>query len=91
MIGPWRPTTTSWWERARPAPLPASRYNYGETYAALRSDLAGEVPDLHLFPILMPPPGAGFAPPAAGFLLVAATMTPDSRGTVRLASPQAPR
>jgi hypothetical protein len=27
-----------------PAPLPASRYNYGETYAALRSDLAGEVP-----------------------------------------------
>jgi choline dehydrogenase len=74
-----------------PAPPPASRYNYGETYAALRSDLAGEVPDLHLFPILLPlPPGAGFAPPAAGFLLVAAAMTPDSRGTVRLASPQEP-
>jgi choline dehydrogenase len=36
------------------------------------------------------PPGAGFAPPAAGFLLVAAAMTPDSRGTVRLASSQAP-
>jgi choline dehydrogenase len=76
---------------ATPAPPPASRYNYGETYAALRSDLAGEVPDLHLFPILLPlPPGAGFAPPAAGFLLVAAAMTPDSRGTVRLASPDAP-
>jgi choline dehydrogenase len=76
---------------ATTAALPASRYNYGETYAALRSDLAGEVPDLHLFPILLPlPPGAGFPPPAAGFLLVAAAMTPDSRGTVRLASPQAP-
>jgi choline dehydrogenase len=76
---------------ATPVPPPVSRYNYGETYAALRSDLAGEVPDLHLFPILLPlPPGAGFAPPAAGFLLVAAAMTPDSRGTVRLASPEAP-
>ncbi len=70
-----------------PAPLPASRYNYGETYAAVRSDLADEVPDLHLFPILLPlPPAAGFEPPAAGFLLVAAAMTPDSRGTVRLAA-----
>jgi choline dehydrogenase-like flavoprotein len=76
---------------ATPVPPPVSRYNYGETYAALRSDLAGEVPDLHLFPILLPlPPGAGFAPPAAGFLLVAAAMTPDSRGTVRLASLDAP-
>jgi choline dehydrogenase len=76
---------------ATPAPPPASRYNYGETYAALRSDLAGEIPDLHLFPILLPlPPAAGFAPPAAGFLLVAAAMTPDSRGSVRLASPDAP-
>jgi choline dehydrogenase len=70
-----------------PAPPPASRYNYGETYAALRSDLAGDVPDLHLFPILLPlPPAAGYEPPAAGFLLVAAAMTPDSRGTVRLAA-----
>jgi choline dehydrogenase-like flavoprotein len=34
---------------ATPAPPPASRYNYGETYSALRSGLAGEVPDLHLF------------------------------------------
>jgi choline dehydrogenase len=76
---------------ATPAPPPASRYNYGETYAALRSDLAGEVPDLHLFPILLPlPPVAGYEPPAAGFLLVAAAMTPDSRGTVRLASAAAP-
>ena len=70
-----------------PEPLPASRYNYGETYTALHSDLAVEMPDLHLFPILLPlPPGAGFEPPAAGFLLVAAAMIPDSRGTVGLAS-----
>ncbi len=83
------PTAKVCW--ATPAPLPASRYNHGEIYAALRSDLAGEVPDLHLFPILLPlAPGAGFAPPDAGFLLVAAAMTPDSRGAVRLASPQAP-
>jgi len=76
---------------ATAAPPPASRYNYGETYAALRSDLAGEVPDLHLFPILLPlPPAAGFEPPAAGFLLVAAAMTPDSRGTVRLAAADGP-
>jgi choline dehydrogenase len=76
---------------ATPAPPPVSRYNFGETYAALRSDLASEVPDLHLFPILLPlPPVAGFEPPAAGFLLVAAAMTPDSRGTVRLAAPDAP-
>jgi choline dehydrogenase len=76
---------------ATPAPPPASRYNHGETYAALRSDLAGEVPDLHLFPILLPlPPAAGYEPPAAGFLLVAAAMTPDSRGSVRLASAAAP-
>jgi len=72
-------------------PPPASRYNYGETYTALRSDLADEVPDLHLFPILLPlPPAAGYEPPAAGFLLVAAAMTPDSRGTVRLAAPDGP-
>jgi len=74
-----------------PAPPPVSRYNYGETYAALRSDLADEVPDLHLFPILLPlPPAAGYEPPAAGFLLVAAAMTPDSRGTVRLAAADGP-
>jgi hypothetical protein len=35
---------------AAPAPLPASRYNHGEAYAALRSGLAGVHPDLHLFP-----------------------------------------
>ena len=76
---------------ATPAPVPPSRYNYGETYAALRSDLAGEVPDLHLFPILLPlPPAAGYEPPAAGFLLVAGAITPDSRGTVRLASAAPP-
>jgi choline dehydrogenase len=83
------PTAKVCW--VTPEPLPASRYNHGETYAALRSDLAGEVPDLHLFPILLPlPPAAGFEPPAAGFLLVAGAMTPDSRGSVRLAAPDGP-
>jgi len=33
------------------SPLPASRYNNGEAYAALRSPLADGYPDLHLFPI----------------------------------------
>jgi len=76
---------------ATPASPPVSQYNYGETYTALCSDLAGEVPDLHLFPILLPlRPAAGYEPPAAGFLLVAAVMTPDSRGTVRLAAADGP-
>jgi choline dehydrogenase len=44
-----------------------------------------------LFPILLPlPPAAGYEPPAAGFLLTAAAMTPDSRGTVRLAAADGP-
>lgn len=68
------------------APLPVSRYNHGEMYAALRSDLAGDCPDLHLFSILLPLAPAAFAPPAAGYALVASVMTPESRGTVRLAS-----
>lgn len=72
-------------------PLPASRYNHGEMYAALRSAHAGAVPDLHLFPILLPLAPAGHQPPAAGFALVAAVVAPDSRGSVLLASanPQA--
>ncbi len=69
------------------SPLPRSKYNHGEVYAALRSPLAGAHPDLHLFPILLPvPPGPGYPPPAAGHVLVAAAMTPDSRGSVKLAS-----
>jgi choline dehydrogenase len=66
--------------------LPISRGNHGEMYASLRSPLADAVPDLHLFPILVPvaPPG-GQAPPS-GFALAAAVTAPDSRGTVRLAS-----
>ena len=72
---------------ATPAPLPRSRYNHGETYAALRSPLAGPYPDLHLFPILLPTAPAGRQPPGAGFALVASAVAPDSRGTVRLASP----
>jgi len=66
--------------------LPASRYNHGETYAALRSPLAGDWPDLHLFPILVPSAPPGYQPPSAGFTLAAAVMAPDSRGMVRLAS-----
>jgi choline dehydrogenase len=71
---------------ACPAPLPPSRYNHGELYAALRSEQAGTWPDLHLFPILLPLAPPGYQPPAAGFALVAAVVTPVSRGSVRLAS-----
>jgi choline dehydrogenase len=66
--------------------LPASRYNHGEAVAALRSGLPGEVPDLHLFPILLPLAPPGCEPPADGYVLVASAVAPDSRGTVRLAS-----
>ena len=73
---------------AAESPLPRSKYNHGEMYASLRSPLSGAHPDLHLFPILLPvPAGAGYPPPAAGHVLVAAAMAPDSRGSVRLASP----
>jgi len=78
---------------AAASPLPRSKYNHGEMYAALGSPLAGKYPDLHLFPILLPmPPGAGYPPPAAGHVLVASAMAPDSRGSVTLASadPQEP-
>ena len=69
------------------SPLPRSKYNHGEVYAALRSPLAGACPDLHLFPILLPvPPGAGYPAPAAGHFLVASAIAPDSRGSVKLAS-----
>jgi choline dehydrogenase len=66
-------------------PLPGSRHNHGEAYAALRSPLADTVPDLHVFPILRGAPESAFA-------LAAAVMTPASRGTVRLpsADPGAP-
>ena len=65
---------------ASPGPLPRSRYNHGEVYAALRSPLAGAWPDLHLFPILLPVAPAGRQPPPAGYALVAAVVAPDSRG-----------
>ena len=74
------------------SPLPRSRYNHGEVYAALRSPLApGDLPDLHLFPILLPAAPAGLQPLPAGFALAAAVTAPDSRGFVRLATadPQA--
>jgi choline dehydrogenase-like flavoprotein len=71
---------------AAAAPLPASRYNHGETYSALASPLAGDWPDLHLFPILLPVVPPGYPASPGGFALVAGLMAPDSRGTVRLAS-----
>ena len=71
--------------------LPVSQYNHGEMYAALRSGLGGTLPDLHLFPILLPPTAAGNEPPPTGYALVASVVAPESRGSVRLASarPQA--
>jgi choline dehydrogenase len=66
--------------------LPVSRYNHGEVYAALRSELAGAYPDLHLFPILLPLAPAGRQAPETGFTIAASVMAPDSRGSVRLAS-----
>ena len=76
---------------ASPGPLPRSRYNHGEVYAALRSPLAGAWPDLHLFPILLPAAPPGRQPPPAGYALAAAVVAPASRGWVRLAvaDPQA--
>jgi choline dehydrogenase-like flavoprotein len=71
---------------AAAAPLPASRYNHGETYAALHSGLPGGWPDLQLFPILLPLAPPGETAPPAGFALAAAAVAPDSRGTVALAS-----
>lgn len=67
-------------------PLPVSEYNNGEAYAALRSELAGLWPDLHLFPILLPLAPPRSQPPAAGFVLCASVMAPDSRGSVTLAA-----
>jgi choline dehydrogenase len=71
---------------ASAAPLPVSGYNHGETYTALRSELAGAYPDLHLFPILAPLAPPGCPPPAMGCNLVASVVAPDSRGCLRLAS-----
>lgn len=69
------------------SPLPASKYNHGEACAAVRSSLAGQFPDLHLLPILLPLAPAGHdLVPAGGYALVASVVAPDSRGTVRLAA-----
>jgi choline dehydrogenase len=67
-------------------PLPPSRYNHGETYSALASQLECTWPDLHLFPILLPVAPLGYPGPPCGFALVASVMAPASRGTVRLAA-----
>ena len=69
------------------APLPVNAYDHGEACAALRSGLAGDYPDLHLFPILLPLAPAGHQPPPTGYALVASAVAPGSRGSVRLASP----
>ena len=71
---------------ASPEQLAISGYNNGEMYAAIRSELAGAYPDLHLFPILLPLAPTSLRPPETGFALVAAVMAPDSRGSVRLAT-----
>ena len=64
----------------------------GEVYAAIPGPLAEHALDLQVFPLLAPVAVPGHPPAPAGFALVAAAMTPDSRGTVRLssASPLAP-
>jgi choline dehydrogenase len=66
--------------------LPASGYNHGEFYSALRSPLAGSYPDLQLFPILLPAAPAGEEAPEVGYTLASAVLAPDSRGTLRLAA-----
>jgi choline dehydrogenase len=66
-------------------PLPTSAYNHGETYASLSSPLAGDWPDVQLFPILRPTAPAGRKAPDTGFALVASAVAVASRGTVRLA------
>jgi choline dehydrogenase-like flavoprotein len=71
---------------ATAGPLPASAYNHGEMYAALRSGRPGDWPDLHLFPILLPLGPPGRQPPAAGFVLAAGVVAPGSVGSVRLAT-----
>jgi choline dehydrogenase len=71
---------------ASAVPLPASRYNHGETYASLPSPLAGAWPDVQLFPVLLPVAPPAYPAPASGFALMASVTDPDSRGSVRLAS-----
>ncbi len=75
---------------ASPAPLPASSYNHGEVYAALRSGLAGGYPDLHLFPVLLPLAPAGRQPPEAGYALAAAVTHIASRSFTCSPWPQSP-
>ena len=79
-------TPSRWPATPRPRPLPRSRYNHGEIYAAVRSPLAGDWPDVQLFPILLPMAPAGHQPPAAGYALVAAAAAPDSRGQIQLST-----
>ena len=71
---------------ASAAPIPGSRYNNGEMYAALRSPHAGDWPDLELFPILLPLAAPGFAAPDRGYALSVSVVAPDSSGSVTLTS-----
>jgi choline dehydrogenase len=66
--------------------LPASGYNHGEVYSALRSPLAASYPDLQLFPILLPAAPAGEEAPTIGYTLASAVLAPDSRGSLQLAA-----
>jgi choline dehydrogenase len=77
---------------ASATPIPGSRYNNGEMYAALRSQYAGDWPDLELFPILLPLAAPGFRPPDSGYALSVSVVAPDSSGSVTLTSadPSAP-
>ena len=74
-------------------PLPASPYNHGEAIVFAHSAGTGAAPDLQIMavdvPFATPETGPG---PDGGFSLVPCLMTPESRGTVSLASadPRAP-
>jgi choline dehydrogenase len=74
-------------------PLPASPYNHGEAIVFAYSAGAGAAPDLQIMAVDVPFATAETGPgPAGGFSLVPCLMTPESRGTVSLASadPRAP-
>jgi choline dehydrogenase len=77
---------------ASAVPVRASRYNHGEVYASLPSPLSGAWPDVQLFPVLLPVAPPACPAPARGFAVMASVTSPDSRGSVRLASasPAAP-
>ena len=69
------------------APLPASRYNHGEVYAALRSPAGRRLARrAAVSRSCCPSRRPAARPRPGGFALMASVVAPDSRGTVRLAS-----